>query len=112
MDSRYYGYKDFLAEVQERLLKITREDVNKAIKTYLNADNVHIAIITQDAQGLKDALVANIPSPISYANPNMPQGILDEDLVIQTFPLDILPVKIRIAKASDFFKTTGIPKSE
>jgi zinc protease len=112
MDSRYYNYKDFLVEVQERLPKITREDVNNAIKTYLNADNVYIAIITQDAGALKNALIANTPSPISYANPSMPQQILDEDLVIQTFPLDILQDKIRIAKASDFFQSTGIPKSE
>jgi zinc protease len=112
MDSRYYGYKDFLSEVQERLPKITREDVNEAIKTYLNSDNVYIAIITQGAEDLKNDLIANTPSPISYANPNMPQSILDEDLVIQTFPLDILPEKIRIAKASDFFQKAGIPKSE
>ncbi len=112
MDSRYYGYQDFLAEVQDRLPKITRKDVNNAIKTYLNSDNVYIAIITQDAQAFMDALVANTPSPISYANPNMPQSILDEDLVIQSFPLDILPAKIRIAKASDFFQKTGIPKTE
>ena len=112
MDSHYYGYQDFLAEVQERLPKITREDVNRAIKTYLNSDNVYIAIITQDAQSLKDALIANTPSPISYANPNMPQKILDEDLVIQTFPLDIQPEKIRIAKASDFFQKTGIPHTD
>ena len=112
MDSRYYGYKNFLTEVQERLPKITQEDVNKAIKTDLNTDNVCIAIITQDAQGLKDALVANTPSPISYANPNMPQKIMDEDLVIQTFPLDIQPEKIHIAKDSNFFQKTGIPKTE
>jgi zinc protease len=112
MDSRYYGYQDFLSEVQEHLPKITREDVNNAIKTYLNSDNVYIAIITQDAQGLKDALVANTPSPISYANPNMPEEILDEDLVIQTFPLDIQPEKIRIANASEFFKKNGVPKTE
>jgi len=112
MDSHYYGYKDFLEEIQERLPKITREDVNRAIQTYLNSGNVYIAIITQDAQAFKDALVANTPSPISYANPNMPQRILDEDLAIQTFPLDIQPAKIRIAKASDFFQKTGIPKTE
>jgi zinc protease len=112
MDSHYYGYKDFLAEVQERLPKITREDVNNAIKTYLNSENVYIAIITQDAEELKNDLIANTPSPISYANPNMPQKILDEDLVYQTFPLDIKPEKIRIANASDFFQKTGIPKSE
>lgn len=112
MDSHYYGYQDFLAEVQERLPKITRKDVNNAIKAYLNSENVYIAIITQDATALKNDLIANTPSPISYANPNMPQSILDEDLVIQTFPLDIQPDKIRIAKASDFFQKTGIPESE
>lgn len=112
MDSSYYGFKDFLEEVQKRLPKISREDVNRAIKTYLNSDNVYIAIVTQDAQSFKDDLVANTPSPISYSNPNMPQKILDEDLVIQTFPLDIKPEKVRIAKASDFFQKTGVPKSE
>ena len=112
MDSHYYNYQDFLTEVQERLPKIKLEDVNNAIRTYLNSENVYIAIITQDAQGLKDAIVANTPSPISYANPNMPQRILDEDLAIQTFPLDIQPAKIRIAEASDFFQKTGIPKTE
>jgi zinc protease len=112
MDSHYYGYDDFLAEVQERLPKITQEDVNRAIKTYLNSDNIYIAVITQDAEALKNDLVSNNPSPISYANPNMPQAILDEDLAIQIFPLDIKPEKVRIAKASDFFQKTGIPKSE
>jgi zinc protease len=112
MDSRYYGYQDFLAEVQERLPKITREDVNNAIKTYLNSENVYIAIITQDAEALKNDLIANTPSPISYANPNMPQKILDEDLVYQTFPLDALGEKIHIANASDFFQKAGLPKTE
>jgi zinc protease len=112
MDSGYYGYQDFLAEVQERLPKITHEEVNRAIRTHLNSENVYIAIITQDAEAFKNDLIANTPSPISYANPNMPQSILDEDIVIQTFPLDITPDKIRIAKASDFFQRSGIPKSD
>jgi len=112
MDSHYYGYQDFLAEVQKRLPRITREDVNRAIKKYLNARNVYIAVITQDAQSFKDALVANTPSPITYANPNMPRKILDEDLVYQTFPLDVIPEKIRIVPASAFFQKAGIPESE
>jgi len=111
MDSTYYGYKDFLAEVQERLPKITLDAVNQAIKKYLNFNNLYIAIITEDAESLKDALVSNTPSPITYANPNMPKEILEEDLVIQTFPLDVLPEKVRIAPASEFFKKMGIPRT-
>ncbi len=112
MDSHYYGYQDFLADAQKRLPRITHEDVNRAIRTYLNSENIYIAIITQDAEALKNDLIANTPSPITYANPNMPQKILNEDLVIQTFPLDIYPDKIRIAKASDFFQKTGVPNTK
>ena len=111
MDSHYYGYKDFLAEVQKRLPNITHDDVNKAIKKYLNYNNLYIAVITEDAEALKEALVANSPSPISYANPNMPEEVLKEDLVYQVFPLDVKPDKIRIAPASEFFQKKGVPQT-
>jgi zinc protease len=109
MDSQYYGYADFLAEAQERLAEVTPEEVNAAIRKHLNFENLYIAVITQDAQAFKEALASNTPSPITYANPNMPQDILDEDLIIQGFPLDIKPEKVRIAEAPLFFQKTGIP---
>lgn len=112
MDSHYYGYDDFLAEIQKRLLTITQEDVNQAIKKYLNFDNLYIALITQDAASFRDALVANTPSPITYANPNMPKEILEEDLIYQTFSLDVKPEKVRIAPAADFFQKTGLPENK
>jgi len=110
MDSHYYGYEDFLGEAQKRLPKITHEEVNQAIRKYLNSHNVYIAIITDDAARLKETLVANTPSPITYANPNMPPEILAEDLIIQNFPLDTQPEKIWIAPATAFFQTTGLPR--
>lgn len=112
MDSHYYGYKDFLAEAQKRLPKITRDQVNEAIQKYLNYENLYIAVITQDAEAFKEALVANTPSPIKYANPNMPEVTLSEDLVYQTFPLEVKPEKLRIAPAGLFFLSRGIPSSE
>lgn len=110
MDSHYYGYEDFLAEVQKRLPKITHEQVNQAVRKYLNFENMYIAIITEDAQSLKEALVANTPSPITYANPNMPPEILQEDMIIQNFPLKVNPDKIWIAPASAFFQRVGLPR--
>jgi zinc protease len=110
MDSHAYGYQDFLAEVQQRLPRLTREDVNRAIKKYLNFENIRIAVITQDAAKLRDDLVANSPSPIKYANPNMPQEVLDEDQVIQAYPLEVRPDKVRMAPAGSFFQKPGIPQ--
>lgn len=111
MDSKYYGYDDFLAEVQERLPKITLAQVNDAIKKHLNFENLHIAVITQDAESLRDALIANTPSPISYAGPK-PQKILDEDMIYEIFPLTVRSRNVRIAPAVEFFREPGVPISK
>jgi zinc protease len=110
MDSHYYGSKDFLAEIQTRLPKLTREDVNRAIKKYLNFDNVNIAVITQDGESLKDALVGNVSSPITYASPNMPKAVLEEDLVIQSYPLQVRPENVKVIPSAEFFEKPGIPR--
>jgi zinc protease len=112
MDSHYYGYQDFLAEAQTRLRRLTREDVNRAVKKYLNYDNVCIAVVTQDGESLKKALVENTPSPITYANPNMPRAVLDEDQVIQAYRLDVKPENVRVIPAAEFFKRPGIPEAK
>ncbi|MFC2160094.1 M16 family metallopeptidase [Acidobacteriota bacterium] len=111
MDSTYYGYKDFLAETQERLPKITREQVNNAIRKYLNFENLHIVLITQDAMSFRDALVADTPSPITYAGPK-PQDILNEDMIYEIFPIRVKSKNIRVVRASQFFQKAGIPDSE
>ncbi len=109
IDSKYYGYKNFLEEARERIPKVKIEEVNSAIKKYLNYKNLYIAVVTQDAESFKEALVANTPSPITYTNPNMPEKVLTEDLVIQEFPLDVKPENVTTVKASLFFKEPGIP---
>ncbi|MDW7759587.1 MAG: pitrilysin family protein [Acidobacteriota bacterium] len=109
IDSRHYGTRDFLDDVQKRLPRISREDVNRAIRKHLNFDNVMIAVITEDAESLRDALIADTPSPISYANPNMPAEILQEDLVIQSYALGVRPETVRIAPATAFFRKAGLP---
>jgi zinc protease len=112
MDSRYYGYDDFLAEAQKKLAAVTREEVNAAIRRHLNFENIYVAVITQDGEAFKEGLVANTPSPISYANPNMPIRVLDEDLVIQGFPLNARAEKVRVLPASGFFLNRGIPEAQ
>lgn len=109
MDSRYYGYQDFLAEAQSVLPRLTRDEVNRAIKKYLNFENICLAVITQDAEGLKNDLVSNTPSPVKYANPDMPRAVLDEDTVIQEYPLAVRLEKIKTAPAAEFFQRAGLP---
>jgi len=109
MDSHYYGDQDFLAEAQKRFRALSREDVNRAIKRHLDPDNVLIAVITEDGEALKQALVGNTPSPIAYANPSMPRAVLEEDTIIQEYRLDVRPESVRVIPAAEFFRKPGLP---
>jgi hypothetical protein len=40
----------------------------------------------------------------------MPEHILEEDKIIEIFPLDVKPEQVRTAPAADFFQKTGIPE--
>ncbi len=110
MDSHFYGYDDFLAEARKVLPGLKRSDVLAAVRKYLDPGRVSIAVITQDAGALRKALVADAPSPIQYVNPQMPQAVLDEDLIIQVYPLGVRPEAVHIAPASEFFRQPGYPK--
>ena len=65
--------------------------------------------MTQNADALKAALAADAPSPVRYANPNMPREILEEDAIIQAYPLNVKAEAVRIAPAAEFFHKRGLP---
>jgi len=103
LDSRYYGIKDFPAYMREQLAKVTLADVNRAIKQYLKSDAMRIAIVTKDAAGLRDAIVNNKPSPITYNAPK-PKEITDEDKVIENYKIVVKPADVTIVPVDKVFQ--------
>ena len=103
LDSRYYGIKDFPTYMREQLAKLTRADVNRAIKQYLKSDAVRIAIITKDAEGLREAILSNKLSPITYNAPK-PKEITDEDKVIEAYRIVLKPADIKIVPVDKVFQ--------
>ena len=103
LDSRYYGIKDFPTYMREQLAKLTLADVNRAIKTYLKSDAMRIAIVTKDAAGLRDAILNNKPSPITYNAPK-PAEITDEDKVIENYKIVMKPADVTIVPADKIFQ--------
>src|SRR4029078_6874095 len=77
IDSKYYGIPTFTDYVRDQLAKLKLEDVNRAIKKHLQAENVKIVVVTKDGEAFKQAAVANKPSPVSYTSPP-PNDILEE----------------------------------
>lgn len=99
MDSRFYGRQNYIEEMDSLLANLTVEDVNSAVKKYWDTQNMYITIVTDDseAEPLKQALLNNIPSPMSYANlvrEGLPQEVLAEDDVIANYKLNVTDVKI------------------
>ncbi len=102
LDSRYYGigaYTDFIAK---NLKKLTLEDVNRVIKKYLQDQNVKFVFVTKDAEDLKNRLINNTTSPITY-QAEKPAELLDEDKIIQDYKLDFKAEKVAIKTVEEVF---------
>ena len=103
LDSGYYQTPEFTSYMRDSLAKLTLEDVNRAIQKYLKSDAVRIAIVTKDAAGLRDAIISNRPSPITYNAPK-PQAILDEDKVIEVHKINVKPADVVIVPVEKVFE--------
>lgn len=103
LDDHFYGIKEGHWKKYRKMLdELTREDVNAAIKKYLNARNIKAVFITIDAKGLKNALVNNLPSPITYES-EKPAEILEEDKLISSYPLSVKPGNVIIVPVEELF---------
>ncbi len=104
LDDRFYGLsKPFLEQMKTRFAALKLEDVNTAIRKHLNTKNMMIAIVTQDAESFKKALVENTPSPITYDSPK-PDPILEEDKIIQSYPIEIKAENVTIIPTEKIFE--------
>lgn len=102
LDDRFYGTKDFLKAFPKALDRLTLEEVNLAIRRHLQYKNIKIVMITENAEQLKEALVKDLPSPITYKTPKPPE-ILAEDQEIAKYSLSIPEQNVTILKAEDMF---------
>jgi zinc protease len=103
LDSRYYKINDYPTYMREQLAKLTLADVNRAIKQYLKSDAMRIAIVTKDAAGLREAIISNKVSPITYNAPK-PKEITDEDKIIEAYKIVVKPEDVNIVPVDKVFQ--------
>jgi len=103
VDDRYYGIDGHLATFRKRMDEITLDEVNAAVKKYLQADNLQIAIVTAHAEKLRDAIVTDAPSPIDYGAVPKPKEILEEDKLIERYPLRVPAANVTIVPVDSMF---------
>ena len=103
LDSLYYGMPDYNAYIKDALAKMTREQVNGAIKRCLRADRVQIVAVSDDAAELKRKLTTGEPSPITYNSPK-PAQIMEEDKIVQSWDLGLRPEDVSIVPVDTVFQ--------
>ena len=101
LDSWWYGMGDYVDTMRARYAKLTRDDVNRAMKKYLSAKNMNVVIITKDAEGLRDALLKDDPSSIKYDAPK--PELAEEDKVIGAYKLNLKPENVHIVDVDEVF---------
>ena len=97
--------KDFVKELQARLPKMKKADVDKAIKKHLSLEGLSIAIVSDKAQAVADKLVSGEATPITYDTKGTPPAIEAQDMVIERFPLPVKRANVRVVPVDQMFET-------
>jgi zinc protease len=103
LDSRYYGVPEYGSYLKTQLSKLTLADVNAAIRRHLKSDRLRIVLVTKDAEAVRDAIVKNSPSPITYNSPK-PKEILEEDKIVQAYKVNVKPGDIVVVPVAQIFQ--------
>lgn len=104
IDDEFYGIGEpgHLERFRRMMDELTLEEVNAAVEKHLQYEDLTIAIVTGDAEGLRETLVGGEPTPIEYASP-MPEEVLAEDELIASFPLAIPAENVTTIDVDDVF---------
>lgn len=103
IDARWYELPDFQNFLSGELKKLTVEQVNATIRKHLSLKNMRIVMVTKDGAALREALLNEKTSPITYASPK-PAALLEEDKLIEAFPLPLRPEDVTITPADRVFE--------
>jgi zinc protease len=103
LDDAFYGTPERLARFRAALSGLTAAQVNGALRKHLPPlERLSIVLVAKDATGLRDALIANSPSPKKYAS-EKPAELLAVDAVVAVRPFGLAPEAIRIVPVGRLF---------
>jgi zinc protease len=105
IDDRFYGFdaEGHLARFRRMMDELTLEDVNAAIKRHWQHSNLKVAIVTGNAQAMRDVLASGEPTPITYPTPK-PAAILEEDKLIEAWPLALAEDRMTTVPVAEAFE--------
>jgi zinc protease len=102
LDARWYGTPEYATYVRGALAKLTRDEVNAAVRRHLSGDDLTVVAVTKDARALAEALRADAPATVSY-EADQPAALLEEDRRIGALRLGLGAEAVRTTRVEDVF---------
>lgn len=103
IDSMYYGIPNYNAYIKNALAKLTRDQVNAAIRKHLRADKLEIVAVSANASDLKRQIIGAGPSTIEYNSPK-PADVLAEDKIVGSFDIGLRPDDVEVVPVDKVFE--------
>ncbi|HJX52714.1 MAG TPA: pitrilysin family protein [Polyangia bacterium] len=103
MDALSYG-KDVIAELKARLPKMTKVEVDRAIRKHLDPKRLTVAIVSDNAKALRAELLSGKSTPMAYDTKDTPAEVLERDKAIERYPLPVTPNRVKIVPAGVVFE--------
>jgi zinc protease len=106
LDDRFYGIAEpgHLETYRRMMDEITLDECNAAIRKWIQADNLQIAIVTEHASELAGMMASDAVSPMTYEGVEKPAEVLEADKVIQSWPLKVPKGNIRVVAVDEMFQ--------
>ncbi|MGD8322306.1 MAG: insulinase family protein, partial [Gemmatimonadota bacterium] len=106
VDDAFYGLPEpgYLGMIRPGLESVTPESVKAAIDRNLQADNMWVVFVTDDAEAMKAKLLSGEPTFIRYAA-QQPDEIVAEDQEIASFPIPVTADDITVMGIQEVFES-------
>ncbi len=102
LDARWHGTGDFTTDMRARLGQLDSNSVNAAMRRHLSAHDLDVVMIAPNASPLRDALLSDAPTTLTYDAPKPPQ-LLDDDRVIGARRFGLIPENVIITQVDEVF---------
>jgi len=104
LDQRFYDLDGpYIETLCAQLGKLTRAEVNAAIKRHLDPALLQIAVVAPRASDFAKAVVSEAASPITYTS-EKPAEVLSEDQAVAIYPVGVAAAAVRVWPLETVFR--------
>ena len=104
IDDVFYGTRDFLSGFRASLETMRLEEVNRVIRTWIDPSLLDTAVVTGQPAQLREAVLENSPSPITYAAQQQDVQVQQADQKIVALPLGLETKQVLTVPAGELFE--------